>query len=280
MARTRTVTGGGGVPIAVGEWGRPSGAPILFIHGYCQSHLSWLGQLEGPLAEEFRLVAMDLRGHGRSGAPASLTDFGESQRWAEDVDAVLREFELDRAVLVGWSYGGFLLTDFVRHFGQDRVAGLHFVAALPGMGYPTAGALVGPALRELGRPLVSEDLLERIEATRTFVHRLARKALPAEVVERTVAYNMLVAPDVRRAVLARHIHNDDVLSGLRVPTWVSHGRADETVLFAAGELIAATVPGARLSAYGGVGHVPFLEDRDRFDRELAEFTRAANANDG
>lgn len=277
MGQMHAVTGGGGIPIAVGEWGQPSGPAILFIHGYCQSHLTWLHQLEGPLAGGFRLVAMDLRGHGSSGAPAALADFADGKQWAGDVDAVIRELRLDRPVLVGWSYGGFLLADFVRHFGQERVAGLHFVAALPRMGDREAGALIGPALHELGRPLVSEDLRERIEATRSFVHRLSRKPLPSEELERAVAYNMVVAPDVRRAVLARRIQNDDIFSALRVPTLVSHGRADETVLFAAGEYIAAIAPGARLSAYDDVGHVPFLEERDRFDRELAEFARSATA---
>ncbi len=275
MGSMRVVEGGGGVPIAVGEWGRSAGPSIVFVHGYCQSHLTWRHQLEGSLADDFRLVALDLRGHGSSGVPAADADFADGRQWATDIDAVIRELGLGRPVLVGWSYGGLVLADFLRHCGQDRVAALSFVGALPRLGGKAAGKLLGPAFREPAKGLVSEDLHERIEATRDFVRRLTRKPLPAEEIERTLAFNMVVPPAVRRAVAARQIDNDDVLAAVEVPTLVSHGRDDQTVLFAAGEHIAAKVPGARLSVYEEVAHAPFLEDTDRFDRELAAFARAA-----
>ena len=63
------VSGGGGLHLHVREWGPKNGPAILFIHGWSQNHLCWRRQWESPLADEFRLVAFDCRGHGMSQAP-------------------------------------------------------------------------------------------------------------------------------------------------------------------------------------------------------------------
>lgn len=62
--------------------GVPDGSPILFIHGYAQSHLAWSAQYESALAGEFRMVAMDLRGHGDSAKPLTQTFYTDSSLWA------------------------------------------------------------------------------------------------------------------------------------------------------------------------------------------------------
>ena len=59
-----------GLTISAQEWGNPAGPEILFIHGFSQSHLSWIRQVNSDLAKEFRIVTYDLRGHGNSDKPA------------------------------------------------------------------------------------------------------------------------------------------------------------------------------------------------------------------
>src|SRR5262245_51974499 len=63
------IAGGGGLRLTLYEGGKAAGAPIVFIHGFTGSYLTWERQLFGPLAEELRLVAYDLRGHGASDKP-------------------------------------------------------------------------------------------------------------------------------------------------------------------------------------------------------------------
>ena len=91
----------------------------------------------------------------------------------------------------------------------------------------------------------------------------------------TFAYTMLVPARVRAAVMDRSRNTGDMLAELKVPVLVTHGAMDRIIAPAAGLYTAGTVPGARLSIYEGVGHSPFFEDAPRFNRELAEFTRAA-----
>jgi non-heme chloroperoxidase len=58
-----------GLTIAAQEWGNPNGPEILFIHGFSQSSLSWMRQVDSDLAKEFHIVTYDLRGHGNSDKP-------------------------------------------------------------------------------------------------------------------------------------------------------------------------------------------------------------------
>ena len=78
---------------------------------------------------------------------------------------------------------------------------------------------------------------------------------------------------VRAHLGTREIDSDDVLSSLTVPVLVTQGRKDIVVLPAMAEHILSTCPTATPSWYEEVGHAPFLEDPERFNRELAEFRR-------
>src|SRR5262245_10961676 len=67
----RHISGGGGLRLAVHEFGPPEGKPIVLIPGINQCSLAWLKQYRSALAEEFRLVCLDLRGHGMSEKPTA-----------------------------------------------------------------------------------------------------------------------------------------------------------------------------------------------------------------
>src|SRR5215471_9572860 len=96
------VMGGNGVRLHVAESGDPRGRPILFIHGFSQSWLAWRRQLSSDLANDYRLIAMDLRGHGQSDKPRDAMAI--VPKWADDVAAVIRDLHLEQPVLCGWSY--------------------------------------------------------------------------------------------------------------------------------------------------------------------------------
>jgi pimeloyl-ACP methyl ester carboxylesterase len=85
---------------------------------------------------------------------------------------------------------------------------------------------------------------------------------------------MTVPARIRASLVGRQIDGDDVLGTLRVPLLVTQGRADTVVLPAMAEHVLATCPTAEPSWYDGVGHTPFLEDPDRFNRELATLARS------
>jgi non-heme chloroperoxidase len=100
---------------------------------------------------------------------------------------------------------------------------------------------------------------------------------PAEEVETLLCSAMTVPARIRANLAAREIDGDDVLRALNVPLLVTQGRADTVVLPAMAEHILAACPTAQPSWYEGVGHTPFLEEPERFNRELADLTRRARA---
>ena len=273
--KIHTVTGGGGLRLQAREWGNADGPPILFIHGLSQNHLCWHRQYESALAGEFRLAAYDLRGHGMSDAPLEPEHYIDGKLWADDLAAVIDQLRLDRPVLVGWSYGSLIACDYVRVHGQDQIAAIDVVGGAFSLGPSAFGTLIGPGFLDHFADLTADDLPTNIRAVRGLVKAFAAKPLPSEDVETLLCSSMAVPARIRANLGAREIDCDDVLRALEVPLLITHGRADTVVLPAMAEHALVTCPTAEPAWYEGVGHTPFLEQPERFNRELAEFTRRA-----
>jgi non-heme chloroperoxidase len=262
-----------GLTISAQDWGNPAGPEILFIHGFSQSHLSWIKQVTSELAKDFHMVTYDLRGHGNSDKPFEPERYKDSKAWGDEVQAVMDATGLKRPVLAGWSYGGRVMADYLKTHGTAKLAGLNYVDA----GQKADPAFVGPNLKNL--PLMaSEDLATNIAATRVFLHGcFSRQPTPDEF-ETMLAFNMMVPPKVRLGLSNRPLDIDDLLRSLKLPVLVTHGSEDKNSNLIAAEYTAKMIPGAKLSVYQGVGHSPFFEDAPRFNTELAAFVREAQKN--
>ena len=277
QARQHSVIGSGGLRLYAQETGPSDAPPILFVHGWSQCHLSWKKQLASPLADKYRLVAVDLRGHGASELATDDASYQKSEVWAEDVAAVVSGLGLERPILVGWSLGGYIVCDYLRHVHDAAPAGVVMVGSAVRLGpTPADLALIGNGWLDHFADAVSPDLATSLAAIRAFVDACVAGPLPAEDREEMLCYNALVAPSVRAASGTHEpVDNSDILSSLDVPLMVAHGAADRVFRPESVELVRAANPRARISVYDGVGHAPFLEDPDRFNRELDEFASLA-----
>lgn len=269
--RIHEVRGGGGLRLHVREWGSADGAPVLFIHGWSQCHLYWGKQYESSLADESRLVAYDLRGHGMSEAPLEPEHYTEARHWADDVAAIIEALELEQAMLVGHSYAPIIICDYLRAYGQEAIGGLHFVGGLTHLGQEAARKYNGPGFLDHFAGATDEDLPTNIQSIRAFLRALPAEPLTREELETALAWNMVVPARVREHLTARQVDSDDVPETLDVPLLVTHGRADTAVLPAMAEHVLRACPTAEASWYEGVGHLPNLEKPERFNRELREF---------
>lgn len=267
------IVGGGGLKLATYEAGNASGPPIVFIHGFSGNHLTWEHQFSGPLAAEFRLVAFDLRGHGASDKPLEPVRYTNSGFWAEDLDAVIRAKNLNRPVLVGWSYGGFVIADYIRKFGDSKIGGVVFLGSSTKNGTAEAVEFLTPEVLALFPAVLSAEVQKSIEGTRALTRMFGN---PLRDTTWEIAYGsaMMVPPEVRAAMFNRVLDNDDVLAGIRVPTLAIHGTGDRIVRVSAARHTVNTVPDATLLLYDGVSHAPHLEIPERLSRDLAEFVRA------
>ncbi|MEV6280061.1 alpha/beta fold hydrolase [Nocardia sp. NPDC051832] len=99
----QTLVPAAGGELAVFEWGDPAGEPLVLVHGLSDTHLLW-AEVAALLADRFRVIAYDVRGHGRSPKPAALRDYRLDQL-AADFFAVIDAVSPGRPVHVcghGW----------------------------------------------------------------------------------------------------------------------------------------------------------------------------------
>ena len=277
--KTHRIVGGGRLQLHVREWGKADAPPILFIHGWSQNHLCWAKQYDSALCEGFRLVTFDLRGHGMSDSPTAPENYTDGRLWAEDIAAIIEQLRLDRPVLVGWSYGGFVIGDYLRAFGEAAIAGINFVGAAATLDRVAFGTLIGAGFLDHVPGATADDFPTNLRAVRSFVRGCTARPLSAEDYETALCWTIVVPATVRAALVARQISSDDVLSTLTKPVLVTQGRSDQVVLPAMAEHILATCPSARGSWYPETGHAPFLEEPARFNRELADFAGQAWAGE-
>ncbi|MET9219091.1 SDR family oxidoreductase [Streptomyces sp. NPDC003300] len=118
-ARERFVTGGGGVRLCVAEYGDAALPTVVLVHGYPDSKEVW-SEVAGLLADRFHVVLYDVRGHGRSSAPARLKGGFTLEKLTEDFLAVADAVSPDRPVhLVGHDWGSVQGWEFVTVGGTE-----------------------------------------------------------------------------------------------------------------------------------------------------------------
>ncbi|WP_305092535.1 alpha/beta fold hydrolase [Prescottella sp. R16] len=270
----RETVGADGTTLVHRTFGEPTARPLVLIHGWAQSSRCWSDDVLAALATDHRVIAVDLRGHGCSDAPA--TGYDDPATWAADLDAVLAaENVTSGAILLGWSYGGLVICDYLAERGTAAVDGVVLVGAITSIGRGEAGGRVGPAMKAAIPAAMSDDPAVALAALDGFGPALTGPIRDAAVGVRAQALlgaGLSTPPRVRSALFARAIGHDDLLRTLDVPVFVLHGTADTVVDVSAGEHAAALVPDARTSYWEGCGHGPFVEDPQRFVREVREFT--------
>ena len=266
--KSHVVIGGGGIRLHVDETGNPNGKAILLIHGLTQCRLAWRKQVSSDLANDFRLVAPDIRGHGLSDKPRDA--YGDSRLWADDINALITTLGLDHPVLCGWSYGGVMICDYLRFYGETQIAGINFVNAVAELGEPLM-PFVGPEYLPLVAGMCSNDAEASVQALAQFVRLCVHEEPSPEDLYFFLGYNTIVPPYVRDGLIHRTLTNDDVLGAIRKPVLITHGEQDAIVLLRASQQHAAVIRHAQTSFYPNVGHAPFWEDPTRFNRELRAF---------
>ncbi|MCP4316655.1 MAG: alpha/beta hydrolase [Hyphomicrobiales bacterium] len=300
-----TVTSPDGLTISVVESGETTGKPILFVHGFSQSAAAWRRQMLSDLADTHHLVAFDLRGHGYSSKPDNPKSYIDRKLWADDIAAVIDGKNLDDVVLVGWSYGGLPVLDYVKEHGEDKLSALVFVAT----GYnldlrpPDAGGpepVLGPGVIENTGPMAGipagppgadldgcaaantcGDYARQLAGTKRFLDMVPGTHLSEQLATEALAYNMQTPPYVRRAMVVDRfveggpLDHSPTLGTVGVPVLFIHGAKDQHVLPRSTEIMKELVDagGGTTSRiiYEGVGHAPFIKDADRFNGDLGGF---------
>lgn len=266
--RSHEIYGPSGVRLHAMETGRPEGLTFLFVHGISQCSLAWMRQLHSDLAQSFRLVAVDLRGHGLSERPE--VGYEDSKLWADDLRAVIEALGLESIVLCGWSYGPLVLLDYLRHYGEDGIRGLNFVGGVTKLGSAEATSVLTPEFVALAPGLFSTDVTESVRALDALVELCHNRELTAEDRSRMLGYNVSVPPFVRQSMLSRTLDNDDLVARLRIPVLVTHGADDRVVSPSVIERQMSGFSHLEVRLIPGAGHACFWDDPLSYNRCLRE----------
>ena len=265
------VTAPDGVVIAVQEAGDPNGTPILFIHGLLGSHLSWEKQVNSPELQRYRLITFDLRGHGVSGQPERADAYREGRRWADDLAAVIAGSGARQPVLVGWSLGAAVITNYLAAYGDEEIAGAVYVGGVielePEQIVPQPHAYRGMA---------SSDLKTHLDAEREFVRLCFARQPDADTFQRLVANAAMASEYMQNAVHGMTLDARKGLGALHKPLLLIYGAQDALVQAKPSfNRARALNPGALGKFYPESGHAPFLEEAERFNRDLSTFVDTA-----
>lgn len=267
--KSHRITGGGGVQLHVVETGNSKGLPLVFIHGLSQCWLAWSRQMSSDLADDYRLIAMDMRGHGLSDKPRE--GYSDSKIWADDVHAAIEVLKLAPPVLCGWSYGSLVILDYIRHYGEDGISGLNLVGAVTKLGSEEALSVLSPEFLSLVPGFFATGVEESARTLESLLRLCFKQELSAEHLYLMKGYNLSVPPYVRQGLLSRSFDNDDLLPKIRKPVLITHGAEDAVVKPSAVDQHRAGLVHAQIQMMADTGHAPFWEDAPTFNQRLRAF---------
>jgi len=263
------ITSSGGIQLHAIEAGNPKGRAVLFIHGYSQCSLAWGRQLSSDLADDHRLVALDIRGHGLSDKPREGYD--NSRHWADDVNAVITALALDHPILCGWSYGPLLIFDYIRHYGENNIGAVHIVGGISKLGSEEAASVITPEFLNLLPGFFSTQVEESVRSLESLLRMCFVQEPSWEELYLMLGYNAAVPPYVRQALFSRSFDNDDILSKIRKPVLITHGAGDSVVKPAIVDRHKALIPHAQTQLMRNAGHAAFWDDASGFNERLRAF---------
>ncbi|HEY0412589.1 MAG TPA: alpha/beta hydrolase [Allosphingosinicella sp.] len=243
------------------------GRPLVLLHGL-MAHAGFF-DAQRALADRFRIVRIDLRGHGRSrgdGARPSV------EMLADDVARLTQRLDLEGAIGVGWSLGAAVLWHVLTGPASPRFAGAVVVDMTPRVANDDSWRLgLSPELCEARSRAIEEDFVSFATAAGAaiFAPGEARHPLAGWAGEQ-FARNDAEAVGALWDSLVRQDFRP-LLPAIRQPTLVVHGARSHLYDAETADHLVAALPDASVLRFERSGHAPHIEETERFNRALADF---------
>lgn len=264
-----------GVRMHYESHGDDNAPTILLIHGFSASTHTWTAWAE-RLQDEYRVVTLDLPGHGLTRAPAGYQ--ASINAFVDEVHAFAAAMQLSQFTIAGNSMGGHVAWEYTLAH-PDQIDALILVDSAGWM--PTAGGRDGePLVFQLMRNPLTKPIIRDLDSTRLTRDGLRNSfADPSLVTDEMVAryVDLSRAPGHRDILLA-------IVSGGRTPATperlaplaskpvlILHGAQDNLVPFTDGERFRDAISGAELIRFDAVGHIPQEEAPDASAQAVREF---------
>jgi non-heme chloroperoxidase len=272
-----TITTKDGTQIFYKDWG--SGQPIVFHHGWPLSADDWDAQMLFFLAQGYRVIAHDRRGHGRSSQSATGH---EMDTYAADMAELAAKLDLRDAIHVGHSTGGGECTRYVARYGAGRVAKAVLIGAVPPV-------MVKSARNPGGTPIeVFDGFRAALAANRAQLYRDIASGpfygfnrpgakVSQGVIDNWFRQSMMGAANAAYECIKAFSETDftEDLQSIKVPVLILHGDDDQIVPIAdSAPLAAKLVKNATLKVYPGLPHGVCTTHPEIVNRDLLAFIKA------
>ncbi len=247
------------------EKGPANGLPVVLIHGFPFSHEMWKPQVEA-LSAKYRVIAYDVRGHGKTGA-------GDGQYTLEffvaDLLDLLDRLRILEAVLVGLSMGGYIALRAAER-NPDRVKALVLCDTRSEADSNEAKIKRSVGIRRVkleGTVPFAEDFVKGIFAADTF----KSNPVAVESIKKIIGSNPPEGVCGALLALATRTDTTNALPNIRVPTLVMTGEEDAITPPAVGKAMADKIPGAEFHVVPKAAHMSNQENPDVFNQHLQNF---------
>jgi len=263
------------------DWGPKDAQPIVFHHGWPLSSDDWDAQMLFFLANGYRVVAHDRRGHGRS---EQVSEGHDMDHYAADAAAVMEHLDLKNAIHIGHSTGGGEVAAYVARYGipQGRVAKAVLVSSVPPIMLKTERYPGGLPV-EVFDGIRSELAANRSKFFRDLpsgpfygFNRDGATVVPA-VIDNWWRQGMTGSAKAHYDGVKAFSETDqtDDLKAISVPTLVLHGDDDQIVPYKNAALLQAEIlPNATLKIYEGFSHGMLTVNADVINPDLLAFVQA------
>jgi len=236
-----------------------SGTPLILLHGFPFDHMIWDGVI-GELEKGIRVIAPDLRGHGRSmitESDYSITDM------ADDIIELMDQLQIREAVIAGHSMGGYIALEMTRHF-PERISGLALISS-----HIFADPLEKKQSRfnDIDRIMAQGADVVLANMPNMLTHNDNVKNFCRDAV---VRMDSIGAMGALRA-MANRATSEDIWKALNIPTMVIAGSEDQLIPIEKSRSFAGLPKISTLEEIDGAGHVPMLEAPDKVATALFRF---------
>jgi pimeloyl-ACP methyl ester carboxylesterase len=247
------------------------GKPVIFIHGALLNSDLWLPQLDA-FSHQFRCIAYDLRGHGRSG-PSNLARYSTSV-FAEDLFALVDALDIRRPILCGLSMGGMIAQSFTAKY-PERARGL----ILCDTGISTSQHFTDRILNQvigLVTPIINVLGVSEFRRFTHFIDQCFGDTSWVAQTERSLnlskeALDMVQAREVVKIVTAVRKFNSIPLYRPKIPTLIVNGEHDSLFILRQAKTLQGVYPNSRYRVVPRAGHLSNLDNPEVFNSLMEEF---------
>jgi len=268
-----TITTKDGTEIYYNDWG--TGQPIVFSHGWPLSADAFEDQMFFLASRDYRCIAHDRRGHGRSSQPWHGNDL---DTYADDLAALVTALDLRNAVHVGHSTGGGEVVRYIGRHGSQRVAKAVLIGAIPPLMLKTAanpGGLPIEVFDQLRANVVADRSQFWKDLTLPFYGYNRPGAKVSEGVREAFWRQGMMAGFPASYFCIKAFSETDLtedLNKLDVPTLILHGDDDQIVPIGASAMLSSKiVKNATLKVYKGGAHGMCTTQKDDVNADLLAF---------